>query len=236
MLDDARERLHHASRVVSFSGAGLSAESGISTFRDPDGTWARHDPMKLASPQGFAEDPDLVIEWYGDRRRRLATVRPNPAHHALADRSDIIHVTQNVDDLLERAGAEDVIHLHGRIGLDRCHAGCGVVETVDLASPPGRRPCPSCSAPMRPGVVWFGESLPVDAWTRAERACASCDVLLVIGTSAAVYPAAGLIGVASGAGASVIVVNLHPSEASHQADIELIGEAGTIVPQLLAHR
>jgi NAD-dependent deacetylase len=234
MIDAARRLLADASSIVSFSGAGLSAESGVSTFRDTQtGLWANYDPMTLASPDGFAADPKLVIDWYAERRRAIAVARPNPAHRALAARTDLRHVTQNVDDLLERAGATGVIHLHGSIAADRCHGGCGHEVSIDLADPPGLRDCPDCGARMRPGVVWFGEMLPLDAWSDAEAACAACDVLLVIGTSAAVHPAAGLIGLAKAAGASIIIVNTEPSEASYLADVELLGPAGKILPGLL---
>ena len=222
--------------VVSFSGAGLSAESGVGTFRDArDGMWAKYDPVRLASPEGFAADPQLVIDWYAARRRTIGDAKPNPAHVALAGRGDILHVTQNVDDLLTRAGARQVVALHGTINFDRCHGGCGHTRRVDMADPPGLRDCPACGAPLRPAVVWFGEAMPPEAWETAERACRDCDALLVIGTSAVVYPAAGLIGVARAAGAEIIVVNTQPSEASPLADIELLGPAGEIVPKLLAH-
>ncbi len=236
MTDAARRMLADGRRVVSFSGAGLSAESGVGTFRDaPDGMWAKYDPVRLASPEGFAADPRLVIDWYAARRRTVGNAQPNPAHVALAGRGDIVHVTQNVDDLLIRAGAREVIPLHGSIGFDRCHGGCGHEQRVDMTDPPGLRDCPDCGAPLRPAVVWFGEAMPPEAWDNAERACRECDVLLVIGTSAVVYPAAGLIGVAKAAGAGIIVVNTQPSDASPLADIELLGLAGEIVPKLLAH-
>ncbi len=194
MIDHARSIISHASKITSFSGAGLSAESGIATFRDSqDGLWEEYDPMKMASPQGFAEDPSLVMQWYAWRRQRLAKATPNLAHRALAGRDDITHITQNVDDLLERAGATNVIHLHGTITQDHCHDRCGYAEAVDLATAPELRPCPKCGSSMRPSVVWFGESLPLDAWAAAESSCVATDVLLVIGTSAVVYPAAGLI-------------------------------------------
>jgi len=237
VTDAARRMLADGRRVVSFSGAGLSAESGVGTFRDaPDGMWAKYDPVRLASPEGFAADPRLVIDWYAARRRTVGNAQPNPAHVALAGRGDIVHVTQNVDDLLIRAGAREVIPLHGSIGFDRCHGGCGHEQRVDMTDPPGLRDCPDCGAPLRPAVVWFGEAMPPEAWDNAERACRECDVLLVIGTSAVVYPAAGLIGVAKAAGAGIIVVNTQPSDASPLADIELLGLAGEIVPKLLAHK
>lgn len=235
----AQEILRNAQRSVCFSGAGLSAESGISTFRDTetDALWSRFDPMTLASPEGFAENPERVIDWYNWRRGRLASANPNPGHFALAARSNILQITQNVDDLLERAGIaqSQILHLHGSIIEDRCHHSCGYRERVDLQNPPKLRNCPKCGARMRPGVVWFGESLPDLQWNEAQSACESADCLLVVGTSAAVYPAASLISLAKRHGASVIVVNTHPSGASGLADIELIGLSGQLLPELLAN-
>ena len=235
MIEQAKRIITQAGRIVSFSGAGLSAESGIPTFRDAQtgGLWAKHDPMRLASPQGFADDPQLVSEWYAHRRRAIDEAQPNSAHLALARRSNMIHVTQNVDDLLHRAGAEHVIQLHGTIAHDRCHGDCGFREKVDMANPPALRACPQCGNQLRPAVVWFGETLPADAWSEAERACRECEVLLVIGTSAVVFPAAGLIGLAKSAGAKIIIVNTQESDASSLADVELLGKASKVVPELL---
>jgi len=231
LLNDAVAALQNASRPVSFSGAGLSAESGIPTFREAQtGLWARYDPMTLASPGGFAADPELVISWYNGRRRAIAAAQPNPAHLAMAQRADIVHITQNVDDLLERAGAGDIVHLHGSINRDRCSAGCGHREAVDLAAPLPLRPCPQCGRPMRPDVVWFGEQLPRIEWLRADELAAHADVFIVIGTSAQVYPAAGLITTARTAGAKIIVINIEPGVGP---GIRLTGPAGQIVPQLL---
>ena len=224
--------LHGSSDIVSFSGAGLSAESGLDTFRDAEGVWARYDPAVYASVKGFERDPDGVSEWYQQRRRSYAGARPNPAHVALAGRP-MRHVTQNIDTLLELAGADDVIHLHGAIDRDRCHGGCGHLEAVDPANPPGLRPCPICGAAMRPDVVWFGELLPETEWSAALRAIAGADVLLVIGTSAEVWPAAGLIHTASDAGIPIVVVNVEPGTAQGIATYELVGQAGEIVPALL---
>lgn len=236
----AKDLIRAATRIVCFSGAGLSAESGVPTFRDAKSTsgalWAKFDPMTLASPQGFSRDPNLVVEWYNARRKAVAAAQPNRAHHALAAAANVVNVTQNVDDLLERAGAREVIHLHGSIALDRCEHDCGFEELIDLHSPPALRTCKRCgaNARMRPGVVWFGESLPEKDWASAERACAACAILLVVGTSAAVYPAAGLIGLAKAAGSKIVIVNTQPSDASALADIELLGPAGEIVPRILA--
>ena len=235
MEDAARELVRAARRIVAFSGAGLSAESGVPTFRDADtqGFWVKYDPQKLATPEGFTADPELVYNWYNDRRRNITTVQPNPAHRALAARPNIVSVTQNIDDLLHRAGAEKVVQLHGTLTADRCHGGCGHEETVDLADPPPLRSCPQCGAWLRPAVVWFGEMLPMDVWEEAEEVCRRCDLMLVIGTAAEVYPAAGLIGLARTGGARIIVINPKPSGASAVADVELAGKAGELLPSLL---
>ncbi len=233
-LDDARTLIEKSASIVAFSGAGLSAESGVPTFRDAQtGMWARYDPTTLASPQGFEVDAELVIDWYNHRRAAVAAAQPNPAHRALGQRPDVVNVTQNVDDLLFRAGARDVVQLHGSIARDRCHSRCGCEQEIDMADPPGLRSCPECGALMRPSVVWFGEDLPPDAWERAATLCIESDLLLVIGTSAVVYPAAALIGIARESGASIIVVNTQRSAASDLADIELIAQAGDVLPQLL---
>ena len=233
-IETARDLLAASASIVAFSGAGLSAESGVPTFRDAQtGLWAKYDPTRLASPDGFADDAELVVNWYNYRRGVLAGAQPNPAHRALAARPDIINVTQNVDDLLHRAGATDVVQLHGSIARDRCHNHCGCEDEIDLSNPPGLRACSTCGAPMRPAVVWFGEPLPTDVWERAMQLCIDSEVLLVIGTSAVVYPAAGLIGVARETGSRIIVVNTQPSEASRLADIELFGPAGDVLPQIL---
>ncbi len=236
-INTARTLLQEAPSVTCFSGAGLSAESGIATFRDTEthALWSRFDPMKLASPEGFAEAPATVIDWYNWRRQTLAAARPNAGHQALAQQPQLVQITQNVDDLLERAGCapQQILHLHGTITRDRCHDGCGYSVAIDLAHPPSLRDCPRCGGSLRPAVVWFGESLPDTAWTAAEALCAATGCLLVIGTSASVYPAAGLIQLARRRGARIILVNTQPSDASHLADVELIGPSGQLLPQLL---
>ena len=237
-LAQARERLAKARRVACFSGAGLSAESGVATFRDIEthALWKQVDPMEMASPEGFAADPQRVIAWYNWRRQQLAEVQPNPGHEALAQQTQLIQITQNVDDLLERAGlpAQQIYHLHGTITRDHCNH-CQHSEQVSLAMPPDYRFCPACQiGEMRPSVVWFGEALPDAEWQAADALCRDIDVLLVVGTSASVYPAAGLIQIAKRAGASIIIVNTQTSDASYLADDELIGKSGAILPALLA--
>lgn len=237
-LAAAREILVNSPRVAAFSGAGLSAESGLATFRDPDSDalWSRFDPAELASLDGFEADPQRVIDWYDWRRSRYAAVAPNAAHRALAAQTRMIQITQNVDQLLEQAGVapERIYHLHGDLLHDRCHnPGCDYLERVDLEKPQGLRDCPRCGDYLRPAVVWFGESLPRQTWDFAERLCAELDCLLVIGTSATVYPAAGLIDLARRRQSRVIVVDPNPGAASHQADLHLAGPAARLLPALL---
>jgi NAD-dependent deacetylase len=237
-LARAREILAQSPRVAAFSGAGLSAESGLSTFRDPDtdALWSRFDPVELASLEGFEANPQRVIDWYNWRRSKYAAVEPNAAHRALAAQTQLAQITQNVDNLLEQAGIppQRVYHLHGSILQDRCHsAACEYREDIDPAAAPPLRACPRCGDLLRPAVVWFGESLPRDVWLEAERLCAELDCLLVIGTSATVYPAAGLIGLVRDHGGRIVVVDPNASAASGTADVHLAGPAAGLLPPLL---
>jgi NAD-dependent deacetylase len=237
-LAQARKLLEGCRRVAAFSGAGLSAESGLATFRDPDrdALWSRFDPTELASVAGFEQNPQRVIDWYNWRRRRYAGVEPNPAHRALASQRRMIQITQNVDNLLEQAGVapQQVYHLHGSILYDRCHnPDCEQRELIDPARTQALRDCPLCGDRMRPAVVWFGENLPEATWMRAQELCMALDCLLVIGTSATVYPAAGLITLARRHGSRVIVVDPNPGAAGDLADVYLSGSAAEIMPPLL---
>ncbi len=243
-LERARAWINDASLLVAFSGAGLSTESGIPTFRDAQtgGFWEQYDPQTLASPEGFAADRRLVIEWYAYRTRLIARARPNPAHRALAayeaaHPGGIENVTQNIDGLLQRAGAVTVHELHGSLFRDRCHTpGCphtAEATIYDEGEAVALVDCPRCGGPMRPDVVWFGEMLPVDVWRAAESACLRCDVLLSIGTSGAVYPAAGLVQLAKSSGSRVVLVNPNASELDFLADAAFHAPAGTVLPQLL---
>jgi len=237
-LSEARAILAASRRTAVFSGAGLSAESGIPTFRSNDGhaLWSQFNPMELASAAGFEDNPTRVIEWYNWRRTQLAHAQPNAAHRVLAKHPQLVQITQNVDDLLERAGvaASGVLHLHGTIGMDRCNASCGYEEAIDFAHPLPLRPCPRCDAYLRPAVVWFGEALPQRVWSEAQRICSELDCLLVVGTSATVYPAASLIEDAAAAGSKVISINTEPSGSFGAEHIELVGTASALLPQLLA--
>ena len=242
MIELAARKITDATRPVSFSGAGLSAESGIATFRDSSddaALWSKFNPQELASQEGFQAAPETVTDWYNHRRIALADAKPNKAHHTLANLKDWTHITQNVDNLLEvamqaiDADTSKVLHLHGTLVQDHCNASCGQVEKVDLSCPSPLRRC-TCGAYMRPSVVWFGEALPSDILHAAHKATEEADLMLVVGTSAQVYPAAGLIDVATARGADVIVVNTEPSAVAGTGVIELVGPAGEVLPQLFA--
>jgi NAD-dependent protein deacetylase/lipoamidase len=243
-LARARGWIDEAKHIVAFSGAGLSTESGIPTFRDAQtgGFWEKYDPVTLASPEGFSADRRLVIEWYAYRTRLIAEAKPNPAHRALAayeaaHPGGLANVTQNIDGLLQRAGATTVHELHGTLFRDRCHAPhCSHTAEATIFEEDAEIPlvdCPQCGGWMRPDVVWFGEMLPPAVWQAAEQACLACDVLICIGTKGAVYPAAGLVQLAKSTGSKVIQVNPNPSELDYLADATFLAAAGEAVPALL---
>lgn len=243
-IESAQSKIAQAMHPVSFSGAGLSAESGIATFRDKNegALWSQYDPMKLASQEGFQADPELVINWYHWRRQTLVDAKPNNAHRALGSQPGWVHITQNVDWLLEDAGAppQSVLHLHGTLSKDHCNADCGYSEPFDVNGSTGEqsqgqtglRDCPDCGNYLRPSVVWFGESLPEAVFEAAIRSTQQADLFLVVGTSAQVAPASGLIDLARENGADIVVVNTEQTNHSNGADIELIGKAGELLPAL----
>jgi NAD-dependent deacetylase len=238
-LDAARDYIAHAQRVAVLTGAGISAESGIPTFRDATtGLWAKFDPMQLASEEGFRADPPLVWRWYAWRRGLVANAQPNAGHYALASaqsRFDSFElITQNVDGLHARAGSAP-IELHGSIMRTVCLAKCGFVEGDPKRLPAGEPPrCPGCGDWLRPDVVWFGEMLDTATMQQAEEAAARCDVMLVIGTSGLVYPAAGLPAQALHNGAKVIIVNPQASELDGLATVVVRGPAAVELPRLFA--
>ncbi len=221
------------SRIVILTGAGVSAESGIDTFRAAGGLWEQHRVEDVATPEGFARDPDLVLGFYDMRRAALEKVKPNAAHRALAHlerefSGELLLVTQNVDDLHERGGSTDVLHMHGELRRALC-ASCGVRSEPD--GPLIDRPqCPACEAKaLRPDVVWFGE-MPYQM-ERIYAALTRADLFVSLGTSGAVYPAAGFVQEAKLAGAETLELNLEPSEGSHLFDESRQGPAGTLVPR-----
>ena len=236
-------------RICILTGAGISAESGIPTFRDKQtGLWENYGVEDLATPEAFARDPKLVWSWYQWRRQVVADKVPNPAHHALAQwqyhaqTSDqtVTLITQNVDDLHEQAGSA-VTHLHGHLWRDRC-AQCEIpypeqsrtayIKQDTIRFDDKLITCPHCDGYIRPDIVWFGEALPVQAWQTAEEAAANCDVFISIGTSSLVYPAAGLSQLAKQNGAQVIEINPDPTPDTI-VDITLAEKAGVVLPLLV---
>lgn len=228
------DRFTKTSRIVFFTGAGISAESGIATFRDPDGHWSRYDPAKLASPAGFLEDPELVLNWYADRREGINKAKPNAAHRSITDFQklfvDSVVITQNVDGLHARAGNENISELHGNIHKHKCH-GCGNRHEVKPRDMRQVQRC-ECGGMIRPDVVWFGESLPLDTLNHAFNVVEKCDLMLTIGTSAQIYPAAQLPYEAQSHGAYVIEINPEPTPFSAQADLCFHDPAGSVLPKI----
>jgi NAD-dependent deacetylase len=236
-MDRIREWLESSASIAVLTGAGISAESGIPTFRGPGGLWREYRPQDLATPQAFARDPKLVWQWYDWRRGLIAQAQPNPGHFALAEielrHAHFTLITQNVDGLHDRAGSRNILKVHGDIWTLRCSV-CGR-QHVDLReSLPELPPRCSCGQLERPAVVWFGESLPPEIWNRAERAAREARLFLVIGTSAAVYPAAGLAAVAKSAGARVVEINLEETSISGLVDFSLRGPAAEILSRIAA--
>jgi NAD-dependent deacetylase len=233
-LQQAAQALAEAAGIVVLTGAGISKDSGLPTFREAQtGLWARYSPEQLATPEAFAAQPELVWRWYAWRRELVARAEPNAGHRALADMQQrtphFTLVTQNVDGLHRRAGSRDVLELHGDITRIRCCA-CGLVhDEVGAGEPPN---CVDCGAHLRPDVVWFGETLPERALTAAAAAAARCDVFLSVGTSGLVYPAAGLVTIAARAGARVVFVN--PDTGGLPAGaLHLAASASDVLPRLV---
>jgi len=244
--DALRERLGRARHVVVFTGAGVSAESGIPTFRDAlTGLWERFDAEALATPQAFARDPALVWGWYEWRRMKAMRAQPNAGHRAIAalesGAARVTVITQNVDDLHERAGSTAPLHLHGSLFAPHCF-DCAEPTAMPTTSPDepegGRRlappRCDRCGGPIRPGVVWFGEALPGEALADAFDAAASCDVLFSVGTSSLVHPAAQLPVVAKRTGALVVQVNPNATPLDAIADANVQAPAAVAMPAIVA--
>jgi NAD-dependent deacetylase len=240
LIRGASLRLKGTRRLVVLTGAGVSKESGIPTFRDArDGLWARYDPMDLATREGFLRDPVMVWEWYSYRFGMVESARPNPGHLAIAEMERIFPqvtvVTQNIDGLHQAAGSTDVVELHGNIRRYKCLDGRHTGFTrADLAALQAIPPvCPHCGALLRPDVVWFGEMLPPDAIHRAFDLCKTCDAMLVVGTSGDVEPAASLPVYAAHAGALVVDINPDRGQTARRADIFLQGPGEMILPRLV---
>jgi NAD-dependent protein deacetylase/lipoamidase len=232
-----RGRVRSAERAVVFSGAGVSRESGLDTFRGAGGLWERMRPEELATPEAFLADPGKVWRWYAWRYRQVAEASPNPAHHAIARLEAVFPfiqvVTQNVDGLHRRAGSRNLLELHGTLADALCHR-CGRRRDMGeaIAESPEEPPVCSCGGKFRPAVVWFGEALPEATFAQASEAAAVCDLFLSVGTSATVYPAAGLIELAHRSGACLIEVNPEPTPFSRCMDLRLAAPAGEALPAL----
>ena len=238
-IDRVIERLRAARRITVLTGAGVSAASGVPTFRGADGLWRKVRAETLATPEAFENDPKLVWEWYDWRRQKIRDAQPNAAHDVLAkwtrERPGVTVITQNVDGLHERAGTERLVRLHGSIWRLRCWQHCAAAprdwhdDTTPLPNLPPR--CPHCNGLARPAVVWFGEPLDPEDVRRASEV-ASCDVFLTVGTSAIVYPAAGLVHEAKRHGAFTVEINVEATEATSVVDVALQGKAEEILKTL----
>jgi len=236
MIKKAREAILHCRRLRVLTGAGISAESGVPTFRGANGLWGKYNVMELATPEAFQRNPELVWKFYNWRREVIAKVKPNPAHKALVDLEKIIPdfllITQNVDGLHQQAGNKNMVELHGNIWWVKCTT-CEYLAQDRSIPLPSLPTCPKCSSLLRPNVVWFGEALDPEVLDKAIEAIEKTEVLLVIGTSAVVQPAASLIWLAKEKGALIIEINIEKTEASEIADITLLGKAGEVLPQLV---
>lgn len=243
-MHKASEALREATKVVFFTGAGISAESGIPTFRDKlTGLWEKYDPQRLETADAFRENPALVWGWYLWRRHQTSQAKPNAAHYAVSRLASIDRrvavVTQNIDDLHERAGSRDVVHLHGSLAQPKCFAchrsaelrpeQAAVSDEAVLVEPPR---CQRCNGRLRPGVVWFKEDLPVGAWKAAMSLVKNCDVLISVGTSGVVMPAADIPEIALATGAIVIHVNMVDVALGGTNELMLIGNAAEVLPTL----
>ena len=233
----ARRHLASARNVTILTGAGISADSGVPTFRGAEGLWRSFRAEDLATPEAFERDPRLVWEWYNWRRELIATKQPNPAHIALVELErrrphTFWLITQNVDGLHRAAGSQRLSEIHGNIWKVRC-TECGVISENREIPLPILPACRLCQALLRPHIVWFGESLLEEDLRRCDQALRNCDLLLVIGTSGVVYPAAGFASVAKEVGALVIEINLDSTPQSNLVDLSLQGRAKDLVPLLL---
>jgi NAD-dependent deacetylase len=227
--------LREARHVCVLTGAGISAESGVPTFREAQhGLWEKYDPLQLATPEAFEEDPNLVWQWYRWRRELVGAAEPNPGHLALVQLAELVPrftlVTQNVDGLHQRAGNDDVIEFHGNLFENRCHAEGRLVEHATDTDVPV---CPQCGANIRPGVVWFGEAIPDNALNASFAAAADCDLFLSVGTSSLVYPAAGLADIARENSAMVAEINPNPTMRVDSYDFSIAANAAAALPKLV---
>ena len=234
MFEEISENFKNSKSIVFVTGAGISQESGIPTFRGKDGHWRKHDPMKLATIDAFYEDPHLVWEWYEDRRQNIRAAEPNPGHKAIAELEKFYKVTiltQNIDGLHQRAGSSRVLELHGsivRIKCTVCDFQANITEDFEEIPPK----C-NCGNILRPDVVWFGESLPQDVWTNAMKEASLCDIMIIAGTSLVVSPANTLPAFAKQNNAILIEINPEETVMSNEMDISVRDTSSKILPQLV---
>lgn len=230
------DKLKSAKKLVFFTGAGISAESGIATFRGKDGIWNKMKPEELANFDAFMKNPDLVWQWYQHRREIVHNTEPNAGHITIAELEkyfDVTVVTQNIDNLHKRAGSTKIFELHGNIERNFC-VDCKTFFSLNNLENPDIVPrCKKCGGLVRPDVVWFGEYLPQDQFNGGEKAAEWSDLCFVVGTSAVVYPAAYIPMSAKRAGAYLVEINIEPTELSNYADYSLFGKSGEILPEIL---
>lgn len=228
-------KLSESEKIVFFTGAGISAESGIPTFRGKDGIWNKLKPEELANFNAFMRNPQMVWEWYNHRKKIIHESKPNAGHIAIAEFEkyfdEVTVVTQNIDNLHRRAGSNKIYELHGNIERNYC-INCRTFYNEELDFSEGVPKC-KCGGLIRPDVVWFGEFLPADQLESSEKAAINSDIFFVVGTSAVVYPAAGLVYTAKRAGSYIVEVNIEETEVSSIADISFFGEAGKVLPEIL---
>ena len=235
MLESVSDKLHNAKKIVFVTGAGISQESGIPTFRGNDGLWRKYDPMQLATIDAFYENPKLVWEWYEDRRKNILAAKPNDGHLAIAEIAkykDVWVLTQNIDGLHQRAGSKNVLELHGSIITIKCTV-CNFKDkiTSNFSEIP---PLCKCGNILRPDVVWFGEPLPQDVWGEAMMQANLCDVMIVAGTSLAVSPANLLPVYAKQNGALMIEVNIEETPMSHNMDLSVRSTSAKALPEIVS--
>ena len=235
MFDTVAQKLKDSRKIVFVTGAGISQESGIPTFRGKDGYWRKYDPMKLASIDAFYDDPKLVWEWYEDRRKNILSVKPNEGHFAISQMEefkDVVILTQNIDGLHQRSGSTNVLELHGSIIRIKCTV-CDFVDNIteNFESLP---PKCKCGSMLRPDVVWFGESLPQDIWQSAIKEASVCDVMVIVGTSLVVSPANTLPAYAKQSGAILIEVNPEKTVMSNDMALSIRATSVEVLPKMLS--
>ncbi len=235
MFELITDKLKNAKKIVFVTGAGISQESGIPTFRGTDGLWRKHDPMQLATIDAFYDNPKLVWEWYEDRRKNILHAKPNPGHSAIAELEkykDVTVLTQNIDGLHQRSGSTKVLELHGSIIRIKC-SGCNFKDNIPSSFDELPPKCSSCNNILRPDVVWFGESLPQDVWNQAIFEAESCDVMIIVGTSLVVSPANTLPVYAKQNNALLVEVNPEETIMSSEMDLSLKMTSAKALPNLI---